>query len=379
MKTKIQNYLRFNRSERNGTLALFILATLLFALPEVARHFKSPQHTDFEPFQREIKAFKASLGGEEKASPKGSHSLFTFDPNTVSLKELLQLGLSDKTARSICKYRDKGGKFRQAADFQKIWNLEKADYERLLPYIQIGAPAKPASNAETETAQPESFTFDPNTATEADFKRLGLPERTVKSILHYREKGGQFRKKEDLEKIYTLDEADYARIADFARFPEPMASAKPSSGGMAFTDRPHYPTKKPEGPVDINQASLEAWRSLPGIGEMRARQLVNYREKLGGFLSIDQVGEMIGFPDSVFQTIKPFLVIGSPGIKKINLNSASIADLDAHPYISKRQAELIVAYREQHGAFASPEDIGKMRAIADKSWLAKVRPYLGVD
>lgn len=379
MKTKIQNYLRFNRSERNGTLALFILATLLFGLPEIARHFKVTQHTDFEPFKAEIKTFKASIEGEETTSGKPVRSLFAFDPNTVSQKELLQLGLPEKVTRSICKYRDKGGKFRQAADFQKIWSLEKADFERLLPYIQIGTPAKPLPGPEAETPHAESFAFDPNTATEADFKRLGLPERTVKSILHYREKGGQFRKKEDLEKIYTLDEADYARIADFAHFPEPAASAKPFSEGMAYPDRPRYPTKKPEGPVDINQASLEAWRTLPGIGEMRARQLVNYRDKLGGFLSVDQVGEMIGFPDSVFQAIKPFLVISSPAIRKINLNSASIADLDAHPYISKRQAELIVAYREQHGAFASPEDIGKMRAIADKAWLAKVRPYLGVD
>ena len=131
--------------------------------------------------------------------------------------------------------------------------------------------------------------------------------------------------------------------------------------------------------VDINQASKEEWMSLPGIGEMRAQQLVNYREKLGGFLSVEQIREMHNFPDSVFQTIKPNLMIGTAGIRKLNLNEVSVADLDAHPYISKRQAELIVAFREQHGALSSPDDLSRMRAFSDKVWLAKVGPYLGVE
>lgn len=375
MKTKFLNYLRFNRSERNGTLALFILATLLFGLPEFARHIKTAQYTDFEPFQQEIRAYRASMRIPENTSVNQARGPFNFDPNTVSQSELVQLGLSEKVARSICNYREKGGKFKQAADFQKIWSLQKADFDRLLPYIQIGAAAKPGLSPEVEIPAPETFAFDPNTATAADFKRLGLPERTIKSILNYREKGGQFRKVEDLEKIYTLSEADFARIAGFARFPEKPAQSPPA---WPEKGRPKF-VKKQAVPTDINEAGLEQWQNLPGIGEMRARQLINYREKLGGFLSIDQVGEMVGFPDSVFQVIRPYLIISSGPFRKINLNQASVADLDAHPYISKRQAELIVAYREQHGAFASPEDIGKMRAISDKVWLAKLRPYLGVE
>jgi competence ComEA-like helix-hairpin-helix protein len=88
---------------------------------------------------------------------------------------------------------------------------------------------------------------------------------------------------------------------------------------------------------------------------------------------------MRSLPDSVFQQIRPWLRLGATQLRKINLNTASVADLDAHPYISKRQAELIVAYREQHGAYHAPEDITKMRAIADQAWLSKIKPYLGVE
>lgn len=379
MKTHFFNYLRFTRAERNGTIALLLLATLIFAIPEITR-FKRPQTpTDFRPFQTEIQAFKTALKSEGAPAPFAGETLFDFDPNTASFEDFIHLGLSKKVAGTICKYREKGGKFREPADFQKIWSLDKQDYERLLPYLHIPSMAETPIKNELSPAVAEGFPFDPNTASEAELFRLGLPNRTVQSILHYRDKGGQFRKKEDLEKIYTLNAEDYARIAPFATFLG-AASTASSSPAVAYAGFGTQAKKTGEiGPVDINTAGVDVWRTLPGIGEIRARQLVSYREKLGGFVSVDQVAEMRGLPDSIFQNIKTHLVWNAGALNKINLNEASMEELDAHPYISRRQAELIVAYREQHGAFASPDDIGKMRAIADPVWLARIKPYLGTN
>jgi len=377
MKARFFNYLRFNRAERNGTLALFALAALFFLIPEITHHIRPAQSTDFTVFKQEIEVFRIAHEKAGKSAGKSAGTLFNFDPNTATFDDFVRLGLSEKVSNMICNYRDKGGDFREPADFQKIWSLKKEDYDRLLPYLHIQSAEELPHKTASEKPAPELFAFDPNTATEADFQRLGLPNRTVKSILNYRGKGGQFRKKEDLEKIYTLDGDDYERIAPYATFPENMASApRPAAyaGGISFPSK-----QTSESPVDINRASLDAWRTLPGIGETRARQLVSYREKLGGFQSIEQVKETFGLPDSVFQSIKSRLVLITTEIRKINLNTASMADLDAHPYISKRQAELIVAYREQHGAFSSSDDIGKMRAFSDLAWLAKVKPYLGVE
>jgi len=380
MKTRFLNYLRFNRAERNGTLALFILAAVFFAIPEIARQFNTAKRTDFVPFKSEIQAFRMALENGENKVDGSAGALFNFDPNTASFDDFVRLGISEKVSNIICNYRDKGGDFREPSDFQKIWSLKKEDYARLLPYIHIES-APEANHEKTAKKQPaELFTFDPNTAPEADLKRLGLPDRTVKSILNYRDKGGKFRKKEDLEKIYTLGEADYARIAPFVTVSETLASTV-NTRPMAYAGGFSTPIKKPlaNAPVDINRAGVEDWMTLPGIGQTRARQLVNYREKLGGYLSVDQVSEMFGLPDSVFQAMKPNLILTAKDLHKINLNTASLADLDAHPYITKRQAELIVAFREQHGTFVAPEDLGKMRAFSDRVWLAKIGPYLGVD
>jgi competence ComEA-like helix-hairpin-helix protein len=85
---------------------------------------------------------------------------------------------------------------------------------------------------------------------------------------------------------------------------------------------------------------------------------------------------MYGLPDSVFQKIRPMLVLSTPDIRKTNLNTASVEDLDKHPYITGKQAKLIVAYREQHGVFVSVDDLAKIAAFTDKKWLEKVGPYL---
>ena len=379
MKTRFFNYLRFNRAERNGTLALFLLATVFFAIPEITRRFRTENSTDFIPFQQETQAFRNALGNNQNTANSSASALFNFDPNTASFDDFIRLGLADKVSKSICNYREKGGKFREPADFKKIWSLKKEDYSRLLAYIRIGSQGEKPREKWSETPVAEPFAFDPNTAGEEELLRLGLPSRTVKSIINYRSKGGQFRKKEDLEKIYTLNEEDYARISPYATFSENIAAAtaRPVTYAGGFSATARKPLDK--GPVDINRANMEAWMSLPGIGETRARQLVSFREKLGGFISVEQIGEMYGLPDSVFQSMRQYLVLNNAALRKININALSVAELDAHPYISKRQAELIVAYRDQHGAFVSSEDLGKMRAFSDQSWLAKIKPYLGVE
>jgi competence protein ComEA len=366
MKTQWYNYLRFTRSERHGTLALFLLAAASFCIPAILR-IHAPDHraTDFSGFEAEIAA--SGMAGPIKTT---SLELFYFDPNTAAESDFIRLGLTQKQAATIEKYRNKGGIFRQPDDFGKIWGLPEETFSRLRPWIRIGMNETAGKEPIATTPEPASadlFAFDPNTVSEAELFRLGLPSASVKSILNYRARGGKFRKPEDLKKMYALSGEDFERIIPFAQFPpeEPVVArpmvAKEVAAPLA---------------MDINLAGEEQLKTLPGIGAVRARQMVQYREKLGGFQSLEQVAEMRSLPDSVFQRIRPWLRVGIAGIRKINLNTATVEELDAHPYISKRQAELIVAYREQHGAYQSPDDIGKMRAIADQEWLKKVRPYL---
>lgn len=140
-----------------------------------------------------------------------------------------------------------------------------------------------------------------------------------------------------------------------------------------------YPEKryirKPLSPVDINLADTTAFIALPGIGSKLADRIVRFREKLGGFYSIEQIGEVYGLADSIFQKFKPLLLMVHFPVKKININTASLDELKAHPYIRFTIAKSIIAYREQHGVFTSLEDLKKI-VLMTEDIFTKVYPYL---
>lgn len=225
------------------------------------------------------------------------------------------------------------------------------------------------------------FYFDPNTLDEDGWTRLGLREKTAQTILNYRNKGGRFRKPEDLSRVYGLFPDEYERIKPYIR----IATDDPASNGEKPSDTPKKEpsaspwTKKPApSPIDINLADSIAWESLPGIGPKLAQRILRFRDALGGFHSIDQVGETFGLADSVFQKIKPLLVLNTNSIRVIHMNHVTMEELSAHPYFSKSLAGRITRYREQHGAFRGEQELKKVYGVND-SLLRKWRPYISFD
>ena len=89
----------------------------------------------------------------------------------------------------------------------------------------------------------------------------------------------------------------------------------------------------------------------------------------------EQLAETYGLPDSTFQKIKGRLVIGSANVKRLNINTATIDDLKAHPYLRYNIANAIVQYRTQHGNFSAVSDIKKIMMITDEIF-DKAAPYL---
>jgi competence ComEA-like helix-hairpin-helix protein len=224
----------------------------------------------------------------------------------------------------------------------------------------------------------ELFYFDPNTLSAGKWKKLGLRDKTITTIQNYLNKGGHFYKPEDLQKIYGLKKDEYERLTPFIRI-ESVSAAK--STGAVVT--PESQNENQSGKnfasrysvIDINEADTSAFISLPGIGSRLAARIVNFRDKLGGFYSIDQVGETYGLPDSVFQKIKQWLKLENISVKKININTATVDELKAHPYIKFSIANPIVAYRNQHGLFSKVEDIKKVMVVTEEVF-RKIEPYL---
>jgi competence protein ComEA len=222
----------------------------------------------------------------------------------------------------------------------------------------------------------ELFYFDPNKLSPDEWSRLGLREKTIRTIQNFISKGGRFRKAEDLQKIYGLFPDEYQRIAPYVRIENSNAPITKNE----FPDPGTSPVKTYQArytTIDINAADTSAFIALPGIGSKLAARIVNFREKLGGFYSIEQVGETFGLADSTFQKIKQYLKIGDAAVKKINLNTATLEELKEHPYIRYTLANPIVAYRKEHGAFSRLEDLKKVMAVTEDAY-RKVFPYIEI-
>jgi DNA uptake protein ComE-like DNA-binding protein len=372
--------------ERRGFAVFFAICVLSLIVPRLYEDWMPTQPSDFSQIEAE---YRAAFGNrmQQRVVQRDSLAILTpFDPNEADFEELVALGLSERTARSICNYRDKGGRFRRPEDFKKIYTLSEADYQRLLPYIRIGGGAESGNYSSTqrhwdkkekdEATPGERFDFDPNTISEADLRRLKINPRATRGWLNYRDKGGKFKKSDDLRKLYNLTDEEYLSLEPYIVLGSTTASTAPLAPAPATyaTGRPAY-TPRTAQSIDINQSAQDDWIQLPGIGDGWARRILNFRDKLGGFTSVVQVAETRGLPDSVFQKAKNYLIFGQPAFRQLNVNTATSQELSMHPYFSAAQARAVVAYRDQHGPFARVDDLLKMTSTKP-DWFAKVKPYL---
>ena len=382
MKKLFTDFFYYTHSERNGALLLSFLCLLFFMAPRFYPFlFKKPA-IDFAEFSARTVALNENA--ESQIEETQEKALFAFDPNTASLQELTRLGLPEKVARTIINYRNKVGAFRYKTDLKKIYGLKAADYARIEPFVQIQQEddffVPEEKFVEKRKQSPAYFPFDPNVASKEDLQKLGLPDKLIYTLLNYREKGGVFRKNEDLKKIYGMTADIYQTLAPYIQLKE--AAPLPVNTTAAVVKPADEVIQKPkkefqEVVVDINQATTEDWQKLRGIGASYAKRITNFREKLGGFASIEQVKETYGLPDSTFQKIKPQLHT-SAIFRHLSVNTAAADELKNHPYLDYKSANAIVAYRAQHGRFESFEDLKKVKAIPAER-LEKIKPYLKFD
>lgn len=210
------------------------------------------------------------------------------------------------------------------------------------------------------------FDFDPNTAGKDTLLALGLPAKTVYTLINYREKGGRFRKVEDLKKLYTLSDKDFKRI-------EPFVSIK-SNKKRLVTYPAALSAPKSVFAIDVNKASEEEWQKLYGIGPYYAKRIVRFREKLGGFASVGQVALTYHLPDSTFQKIRPKLR-HSPIYRPLQINLLTAEEMAEHPYLNTRQAAAIFNYRAAHGPFKNLQQLQQSMEAINIDW-EKLKPYL---
>ena len=236
-------------------------------------------------------------------------------------------------------------------------------YGNRQPYYQGEAPVA------------ERFPFDPNTADSTQLLRLGLRPWQVRNIYKYRARGGIYRKKEDFARLYGLTVKEYRELEPYIRISPDLSTPAATLYGEAepsVRDTMKYPIKveQPQS-VNLNTTDTMQLRKVPGIGTAFARRIISYGQRLGGYVSTEQLREIEDFPVEAI----PYFTVNNPVTRRINLNKLTLNQLQRHPYINFYQARAIIDYRRLRGPLKSLQDLSLLNDFPPEA-IRRLEPYV---
>jgi competence protein ComEA len=223
--------------------------------------------------------------------------------------------------------------------------------------------------------------FNPNTASISELKDIGFYPQIAERIIKYRTKGGQFKTKEDLKKVFGVSEKFYASIANQITIEKIEAICEKQQSSLnpvLFKSESvsKYDDNAYLKDIDINKVNFKTLMKITRDSSISSK-ILKYKFALGGYHHIDQLKEIPILQDSTLKVILPFFIVQEENIfKKINLNLAEETELKYHPYIKNKLAKLIVAYRQNH-PFTAVEELKKM-PLVDLALYEKLKPYVFV-
>lgn len=208
-------------------------------------------------------------------------------------------------------------------------------------------PVVKAIQENSPVAVANLFPFNPDTAGISTLVKLGLSPKQAASMIRFKEKTGGFKNIEEMSKVRVLRTELLEKWKPWLRFSQ-------ATTGMPPVKNNPLSVKQINKLTDINHADTSQLMDLPFIGAGRARAIVNYRDRLGGFVKKDQLLDLKIIPDSVYQIIQSRISCDGLVFRRLDINHTPTDSL-RHPYLPKPVARIIVSYREQHGSLYQPE------------------------
>lgn len=224
-----------------------------------------------------------------------------------------------------------------------------------------------------EQTQAELFVFNPNTADSVTLVSLGFAPKTARSIVNYRNKGGKFKKPEDLYRIFNVDSNFISSLLPYVQLDaeeEYQSQFKPNQYAAI--------EKKAFVPVELNTADSLQLVSLYGIGPKMASKIIDYRNRLGGFFRVEQLTEIWGIDEFLLEELNGKIYVDVSKVKYLPINSITYDELKLNPYLRFKTASAIINYRKHHGAFKRVEDLKQVILLPDSTY-QKLLPYLELD
>ena len=217
--------------------------------------------------------------------------------------------------------------------------------------------------------------FDPNTVDSMTLLHLGFKPWQAKNMLKYRAKGGKYRKKEDLKKLYGMTDSMYLALTPYIYIKDSIVVDSARIDSVRTDSLPRWNSTKKDTILNLRTADTTELKLIRGIGSYRAKMIVRYREQLGGYARVEQIMEARGMDKVIADSILPHFYIDSVVVNKIPINHIRPEILQRHPYLNFEQAKAIYEYRRKHIRIKSAEELKKIKGLSPTD-IEKILIYL---
>ena len=263
--------------------------------------------------------------------------------------------------------QQKAERDKRYADNRAKWNQPRRDQ----PKWNKSPSKRKWSKRKAETVAidysipfPEQSSVDPNTVDTSVLFRMGVPPRLARQWVKFRDRGGFFVRKDDVGKLYSMPDSTLQRIMPYLKTPD-----------LQNRQNNHDRASREPVMVNVNTASSKELQQVRGIGAFYADKIIEYRQKLGGFLTLEQVAETPGLREGSFEEFREKLTMTQREPRLIRINQISNWKLAEHPYISRKQAEIVILNRRNRGDFKTREDLLET-IVLDTATVDRLMPYI---
>lgn len=200
------------------------------------------------------------------------------------------------------------------------------------------------------------YPFNPNFISDYRGHVLGMTVEQIDRLHTFRAKGKFVNSAKEFQQVTGISDSLLLALIPYFKFPDWVNKRNQSSSDkLTVAARPM---------MDINTASKNDLEKVYGIGDKLSDRILEQREKLGGFVSIEQMNDVWGLsPEVVANLKKGFHVSKIPEVKKIAINEVSLKELAQFPYFRYALAKKIVTWRSMNGNFENVEDLSKVEGF----------------
>lgn len=375
MDSKWRDLILLYQQERKAFLYFAILIGLIVVAKITIPYWYPHKTYSIEELEQMVEVVYRDSVTSKKQLPTYSALV---DVNTDSIQHWTHLGFSPKQSKVIVGYKNSIGGFNSVNQLLDVFVVDSTKFKSIKRNLIVSIPAKGlpedilSKDKSTEANKIELSLkpFDPNTITAEAMYHMGFSKIQANNVINYRSKVAKFKNEVDFKKLYAFSETEMDIILPYVVIKE---VEKPINGEQ------HNKIESIQQPLNINTCDSIQLIALKGIGPFYAKQILKYRDKLGGYVSVKQLFEVPKMRRENIEVNLQYLFVADGFVpKQLDLNHAQFKQFTAHPYFEYYYTKKIFDYKNKHGNFTSLRDLKKV-GFVESDYIDKVSPYLKIE